>query len=91
MKFSTLLHKKFRRRWTDVQVMIMLELGTRQATVDDLMTKTGASYNGIWNSLQMLIQVDKFVIILPNSRPLLYELSARGKTELAHFLTDGRP
>lgn len=91
MKFITLLQKKFRRRWTDVQVMIMLDLGTKPGSVDELMTCTGATYNGIWNSLQILIQTDKFVSVVPNSRPLRYQLTAEGKTELAKLLTDGRP
>lgn len=91
MKFLTLMQKKFRRRWTDVQVMILLKIASEPSSVDEIMTTTGATYNGVWNSLQMLIQVDKFVSVVPNSRPLRYRLTSAGESELAKFLTDGRP
>jgi len=86
-KLQTILQKKFRRRWSDLEFLIMLEIAQTPSTFIVLVEYTGASTSGVWNALQHLLNTDDLAFAVKLEGRNFYHLTDKGKLELSHILT----
>lgn len=85
MKPKELLKRKFRRQWSDLQFLILLELAQHgPMRFTDLVKGTGASESGVGNMLARPPVVD-FIVRTSDKGRSIYELSTDGKQAMAEF------
>lgn len=86
MNVKTLIQRKFRSRWSDLQLLVMLALGEEMlVTYSEIIDHTGGSQTGVWNALAMIRQqecADQFMI----GGRTYYHLTEKGRTELHKIL-----
>jgi hypothetical protein len=91
MKPKDLLKRKFLLRWSDLQFLVLLELGERgRAGLMDLVEATGASTTGIWNAL-MSPTMEDFILKEYKGKRVSYRLTPAGKRVIVRALTRDRP
>ena len=85
MNVKELLKRKFRRRWSDLQFLVMLEMGQRgRLSFTDLVNSTGGSSSGIGNTLSRPPVVDYVEKVSLKGRAF-YELTNEGKRAVAEL------
>jgi hypothetical protein len=86
MNIKTLLQRKFRSKWSDLQLLVMLALGEEMlVTYSEIICHTGGSQTGVWNALAMIKNqdcADSFVI----EGRIYYHLTDKGRSELHKLL-----
>jgi hypothetical protein len=87
MSPKTLIQRKFRSRWSDVQLLVLLVLADEQLTAfAELVERTGASETGVWNALTMTQTqecVQRFVV----QGKTFYHLSDKGRADIQKLLS----
>lgn len=87
MSPKTLIERKFRARWSDVQLLVLLVLADEQMSAfAELVTRTGASETGVWNALSMAQTqdcVERFAV----GGKTFYHLSEKGRADLQKLLS----
>lgn len=81
-----LLQNKRRKSWSDLQLLVLLELGSEASTFTRLMDETGGSNGGVWNSL-VLLRREELVEVRAGDGKILWSLTVAGKIELAEVLS----
>ncbi len=91
MKPKDLLKRKFLLGWSDLQFLVLLELGERgRGRLMDLVEATGASTTGIWNALTSPTMED-FILKEYKGNRVSYRLTPAGKRVIVRALTRDRP
>lgn len=83
------VRRKFRERWSDGQLLIMLTLAERgRMRFAQLVVETGVSETGTWNALSVICDMGcgERIDCAPHSRE--YQLTAQGKRSLARMLSN---
>ena len=84
---KTLIARKFRSRWSDVQLLVMLQLAEDcLSAYAELVIATGASETGVWNALAAIETqdcLDRFEI----EGKTFYHLSEKGRASLHLILS----
>jgi DNA-binding IclR family transcriptional regulator len=80
------LRNKRRKSWSDLQLLVLLELGGEASTFTRLMHATGGSNSGVWNSLTLLRR-EELVGVSAGDGRILYSLTTAGQIELAEVLS----
>jgi len=87
MTAKTLIQRKFRSRWSDVQLLVMLQLAEDYLSAyAELVIATGASETGVWNALAAIETqdcLDRFEI----EGKTFYHLSEKGRASLCVILS----
>lgn len=83
---ALLIRRKFRRRWSDLEMLVLLEIGVGTVSYTDLVERTGGSTSGVWNCLQNHLIPEDLVTAEKSAGRTLYRLSATGQTELYQVL-----
>jgi hypothetical protein len=86
MNALELIRRKFRRQFSDLQLMLLLDMGMRgRVRFMDLVESSGASASGVGNALanQMLEGLIHHERVNGNA---FYSLTAEGKREVAALL-----
>lgn len=82
-----LIQRKFRSRWSDVQLLVMLQLAEDYLSAyAELVIATGASETGVWNALAAIETqdcLDKFEI----EGRTFYHLSEKGRASIVGILS----
>jgi len=86
-KLQTILIRKFRRRWSDIEFILILEIAANPSTFTQLIEISGASQSGVWHALQHLLHTDDLAFIDNVEGRNFYKLTEKGKLELSHILT----
>ena len=86
MTIKTLLQRKFRARWSDLQLLVMLALAEEQLlSWAEIVERCGGSETGTWNAIAAIRTqdcADAFVI----SGRIFYHLTDKGRVELQLLL-----
>jgi hypothetical protein len=93
MNAKELIKRKFRRWWSDLQFLVMLEMGQRgRLSFMTLVNSTGGSISGIGNTLSRPPVVDYVEKVSRNGRAF-YELTNEGKRAVAELFAPapGKP
>lgn len=85
MTVAELIRRKFRRRWSDLQLLVLLELGKNPATFIQLVDATCGSTSGVWSSIEMLRREDLCIAETRGGRTV-YMLTGYGQNALAEIL-----
>ncbi len=85
MNARTLILRKFNRRLSDLQLLVLLELGNGPAGFAHLLAATEASSSGVWNALA-LIQSDGLARSESVGGRVIYSLSDMGRENLLEVL-----
>jgi hypothetical protein len=85
MTIKTLIQRKFRRRWSDLQLLVILELGIGPVAFARLVEETGGSTSGVWNCLTLL-RGEALVDSNHCGGRTVYFLTETGKLALAEVL-----
>jgi hypothetical protein len=91
MNALDLIRRKYRRQFSDVQLMLLLDLGMRgRVRFMDLVESSGASASGVGNALanQMLDGLIHHERLNGNA---FYSLTAEGKREVAALFGEVSP
>ena len=91
MNAFELIRRKYRRQFSDVQLMLLLDLGMRgRVRFMDLVESSGASASGVGNALanQML---DGLIHHERINKSAFYSLTAEGKREVAALFGKATP
>jgi DNA-binding PadR family transcriptional regulator len=83
---KALLQNKRRKSWSDMQLLVLLELGGGASTFTQLMDQTRGSNGGVWNSLTLLRR-EELVRVSAGDGKILYSLTTTGQIELAQVLS----
>jgi DNA-binding IclR family transcriptional regulator len=75
---KALLQNKRRKSWSDLQLLVLLELGGEASTFTRLMDATGGSNGGVWNSL-VLLRREELVRVSAGDGRILYSLTTTGQ------------
>lgn len=82
-----LIQRKFKSRWSDVQLLVMLQLAEDYLSAyADLVIATGASETGVWNALAAIDSqacLSRFEI----EGRTFYHLSEKGRQSLHGILS----
>ena len=82
-----LIQRKFRSRWSDVQLLVMLQQAEDYLSAfAELVQSTGASETGVWNALAAIETqecLDRFEI----EGKTYYHLSEKGRASLHGILS----
>jgi hypothetical protein len=81
-----LIKRKFRLRWSDLELLVLLEMGRRPVTFAGLVEETGGSTSGVWNVLSRCMLVEEFAEKQIHAGRTYYALTNLGKIELAKIL-----
>ena len=91
MNAKTLIQRKFRDRWSDLQLLILLHLGQCQMVAYmELVREAGGSETGVWNALVTLRRlgaVDTFEV----AGRSMYHLTVEGRTAISRIMSDEKP
>lgn len=93
MNVKELIKRKFRRRWSDLQFLVMLEMGQHgRLSFMALVDSTGGSSSGIGNTLSRPPVVD-YVTKVSHKGRAFYELTNEGKRAVAELFAaaPGKP
>jgi len=86
MTVKTLLERKFRSRWSDLQMLVMLALAEQQLlSWVEIVNCTGGSETGVWNAIAAIRQQDCAETFDVNGK-CYYHLSEKGRVELHNIL-----
>ena len=86
MSPKTFIRRKFRSRWSDLQLLVLLELADGGlVSMVELIERTGASQTGVWNALHRN-QMEDHWEILKIERIEYYGLTESGMAILAKIL-----
>ncbi len=85
MTAKILIQRKFRRRWSDLQLLVLLELGAGGEAFVGLVERTGGSTSGVWNALALL-RGEGYVEASASAGRTLYSLTVAGRSELGKVL-----
>lgn len=86
MKLKAIIQRKFRRRWSDLELLVLLEIGTGDVSYAQLVERTGGSTSGIWNCLQNHLLAEGLAEAVKSGGKTIYSLTAKGKAALTEFL-----
>jgi hypothetical protein len=86
-KLQLILTRKYIRRWSDLQFILMLEIAKAPSTFSELLDKAGGSHSGTWNALQQLRHNDELIELSALEGRNFYRLTDKGKLELATILS----
>ena len=91
MNAKELLKRKFRHGWSDLQLLVMMEMGQRgRLQFMDLVNLTGGSAGGIGNTLSRPPVVDYVERVSLKGRAF-YELTNAGKRAVAEMFAPAPP
>ena len=86
MSPKTDIHRKFRARWSDLQLLVLLELADGGlVSMPEMVERTGASETGVWNALHRNFMPDYWEL-LKIERVTYYGLSEAGLAEIIKIL-----
>jgi hypothetical protein len=82
-----LIQRKFRSRWSDVQLLVMLQLAEDYLSAyAELVLATGASETGVWNALAAIETQDCLAKFEIEGRTF-YHLSEKGRASIVGILS----
>lgn len=81
-----IIRRKFRRRWSDLELLVLLEIGVGSVSYTELVERTGGSTSGIWNALQNHLIPEDLVSDKKQAGRTFYSLTPTGQTELYKLL-----
>ena len=87
MNLKTVIQRKFRRRWSDLELLVLLEIGVGSVSYAQLVERTGGSTSGVWNCLQNHLLPERLVGSEKASGRTLYSLTEAGREELSKLLS----
>lgn len=85
-KIQHILSRKFSRRWSDLEMLVLLEIAHHPATFSELILATGGSSSGVWHCLQRIKNDAHAVVICHANGRDHYTLTTKGEAAITEIL-----